>query len=251
VTAWQLTNHNAGASSALTPYAIPHQRIDYQPTQSPLPQGAYRALAATANSFARESHMDELAHRLDRDPLELRLACLEDDRLAAVLRAAAERSGWATRVRGAGHGLGIACGSEKNGRVATCVEVRAEAGRPLDVVRVVTAFECGAIVNPATVESQVEGATVMALGAALFEAVHYDNGRVLNASFSTYRTARFTDVPPIEVVLLDRRDLPPAGAGEAPMIAVAPALANAIFEATGLRLRSLPLTPHGMLPAGP
>ena len=247
ITAWEFKNFNAGAPAILTPYAIPHQRIDFQPTASPLPQGAYRALAATANTFARESHMDELAHRLDRDPLELRLACLEDERLAAVLRAAAERCGWRERTRGGGRGLGIAAGVEKGGRVATCVEVLAEAGRPLHVVRVVSAYECGAIVNPETVRSQVEGATVMALSAALFEAVHFDNGRVLNAAFSTYRVGRFTDVPPIEVLLLDRRDIPPAGAGETPMIAVAPALANAIFEATGIRLRSLPLTPHGLL----
>jgi len=189
--------------------------------------------------------MDELAHRLDRDPLEFRLACLEDERLVEVLQLAADRAGWASRSRGAGHGLGIAAGTEKGGRVATCIEVEARAGGPLRVLRVVTAYECGAIVNPDTVRNQVEGATVMAVGAAMFEAVHFDNGRILNPSFSTYRVPRFTDVPPIEVLLLDRRGIPPAGAGEAPMIAVAPALANAIFEASGVRLRSLPLVPDG------
>ena len=247
ITAWEFKNTNAGSPAILTPYAIPNQRIDFQPTWSPLPQGAYRALAATANTFARESHMDELAHRLDRDPLELRLACLQDERLAAVLRAAAERCGWSGRVRGGGQGLGIAAGVEKGGRVATCVEVRAEAGRPVQVVRAVTAYECGAIVNPETVASQVESATVMGLGAALFEAVHFDDGRVRNASFSTYRVPRFGDVPQVEALLLDRRDIPPAGAGETPLIAAAAALANAIFEATGIRLRSLPLTPRGIL----
>jgi isoquinoline 1-oxidoreductase len=244
-TAWEHTNYNAGASAVLTPYAVPNQRIRYQPTASPLTEGAYRALAATANTFARESHMDELAHRLDRDPLEVRLAALEDERLQAVLRAAAERAGWADRVRGGGRGMGIAGGAEKGGRVATCIEVTAKAGGPLQILRVVTAYECGAIVNPATVTNQIEGATVMALGAALFEAVHFDNGRILNPAFSTYRVPRFTDVPPIEVLLLDRRDIASAGAGETPMIAVAPALANAIFEASGVRLRSLPLVPDG------
>jgi len=249
VTAWELKNHNAGASAILPPYAIPNQRIDFQPTWSPLPQGAYRALAATANTFARESHMDELAHRLDRDPLELRLACLEDERLAAVLRAAAERCGWWDRPRGGGQGMGIAAGVEKGGRVATCVEVRAEVGRRPHIIRAVTAYECGAVVNPETVTSQVEGATIMGLGAALFEEIHFDDGRVLNASFSTYRVPRFTDVPPVEVILLDRRDIPSAGAGETPLIAVAPALANALFEATGVRVRSLPLTPRGIVEA--
>jgi len=245
VTAWDFRNFNAGAPAILTPYTIPSQRIDFQPTVSPLPEGAYRALAATANTFARESHMDELAHRLDRDPLEFRLACLEDERLVAVLRAAAGSAGWAGRSRGGGRGLGIAAGTEKGGRIATCIEVEARAGGPLRVLRVVTAYECGAIVNPDTVRNQVEGATVMALGAALFEAIHFDDGRILNPSFSTYRVPRFADVPPIEVLLLDRRDLPSAGAGETPMIAVAPALANAIFEASGVRLRSLPLVADG------
>ena len=247
MTAWQFTNFNAGAPAMLTPYAIPNQRIDFQPAASPLPEGAYRALAATANTFARESHMDELAHRLDRDPLELRLAHLEDERLVAVLRAAAERMGWAERSRGGGHGLGIAGGVEKGGRVATCIEVHVEGSGRLHVDRIVTAYDCGAIVNPDTVRNQVEGATVMALGAALFEAVHFDDGRILNPSFSTYRVPRFTDVPPIEVLLLDRRDIPSAGAGETPMIAVAPALANAIFEATGVRIRSLPMAPDGIV----
>jgi isoquinoline 1-oxidoreductase len=89
----------------------------------------------------------------------------------------------------------------------------------------------------------------MALGATLFEVVHFDSGRILNPSFSSYRVPRFTDVPPVEVVLLDRRDVPSAGAGEAPITAVAPALANAIFEATGVRIRSLPLVPLGVVPA--
>jgi len=245
VTAWALKNFNAGSPAILTPYTIPNQRIDFQPAVSPLPQGAYRALAATANTFARESHMDEIAHRLDRDPLELRLACLADDRLAAVIRAAAEAAGWAGRSRGGGHGMGIAAGVEKGGRVATCIEVEAQAGGPVHIVHVVTAYECGALVNPDTVRNQVEGATVMALGGAMFEAVHFDNGRVLNPSFATYRVPRFSDVPPVDVVLLNRPERAPAGAGETPMIAVAPALANAIFEATGVRIRSLPLIPDG------
>src|SRR5262249_58553381 len=117
-------------------------------------------------------------------------------------------------------------------------------GGRLRVLRVVTAYECGAIVTPDTVRNQVEGATVMALGAAMFEAVHFDNGRILNPSFSTYRVPRITDVPPIEVLLLDRRGIPTAGAGEAPMIAVTPALANAISKPSGVRLRSLPLVPE-------
>lgn len=250
ITAWEFKNFNSGPAAIHTPYGIPNQKIDYQPAASPLAQGPYRALAATANNFARESHMDELAHRLDLDPLELRLTHLHDDRLAAVLRAAAERAGWEKRHRGGGHGTGIAAGMEKDGRVATCVEVLAHSDRRLEIVKIVTAFECGAIVNPQNLANQIEGATVMGLGGALFEALHFEDGRILNPAFSQYRVPRFQDVPPIEVVLVNRQDIRSAGGGETPIIALAPALANAIFEATGQRLRSLPLLPNGALPSG-
>ena len=110
-----------------------------------------------------------------------------------------------------------------------------------------TAYECGAVVNPDTVISQIEGGTVMALGGALFETVTFDQGRLARPSLAGYRVPRFTDVPKLDVVLVDRPDLPSAGAGETPLIAVAPAVANAIFAATGRRLRSLPLIPEGTI----
>jgi len=113
------------------------------------------------------------------------------------------------------------------------------------VTRIVTAYECGAVVNPDTVISQIEGGTIMALGGAMFESVPLDHGQIARPSLSGYRVPRFTDIPAIEVVLLDRPDLPLAGAGETPLIAVAPAIAGAIFAATGRRLRTLPLVPEG------
>ena len=260
LTGWEFTNLNGGAAGIRTPYLVPNQRITFQPAHSPLPQGPYRALAATTNNFARESHMDEVAHELGVDPLDFRLWQLDDDRLAAVLRAAAQRAAWlgggsAQRGHGPGrengHGLGIACGMEKDGRVATCAEVSVTPEGRLSIYRIVTAYDCGAIVNPDNVVNQIEGATVMALGGALFEAIHFDDGAILNASLSTYRVPRFSDAPPIEVILLDRKDIPPAGAGETPLIAVAPALANAIFAATGQRIRSMPLLREGKLPERP
>jgi isoquinoline 1-oxidoreductase len=248
ITAWDFANVNSGAAGLASPYDVADQRISFQPADSPLPQGPYRALAATANHFARESHLDELAHALGLDPLELRLRNLSDERLAAVLRAAAERAQW-TELRRAGTtttGIGIAAGIEKGGRVATCAQIRVEHDQ-LEILRIVTAYECGAIVNPENVRIQIEGATVMGLGGALFEAVHFEAGRILTASMRSYRVPRFTDVPPIEVVLLDRPDVASAGAGETPMLAVAPALANAIFAARGTRIRSLPLLHDGRL----
>ena len=252
LTAWEFHDLNAGSAAARTPYRVANQKIDNQPCESPLPQGSYRALGATANNFARESHMDELALRVGADPLEYRLRHLADERLAAVLRAVQDRIGWVphteARVPADGSGHGIAVGLEKGGRVATYVAVRVPEDRRVEIKRVVTGFECGAIVHPRNLQSQVEGGTVMALGGALFEVVHFENGRILNPRLSEYRVPRFHDVPPIEVLLLNRPDLPSEGAGETPLIAVAPALANAIYDATGHRLRSLPLVPDGTVP---
>jgi isoquinoline 1-oxidoreductase len=237
--AWEHANVNAGNAGIGIPYEVANVRLRFQPAASPLRQGAYRALAATANTFARESCIDELAHELRMDPLELRLCNLDDDRLAVVLRAAAERFGWDALVQEAGTGAGVAVGAEKGGRVATCALVRVDGD--VEVVRVVTAFECGAVIDADNLRNQVEGATLMGLSGALFEHVGFGGGQVLNPRFSQYRVARFTDVPVVDVVLVDRPDLPAAGGGETPIIAIAPALANAIFAATGRRIRSLPL----------
>ncbi|MDE3111111.1 MAG: xanthine dehydrogenase family protein molybdopterin-binding subunit, partial [Acidobacteriota bacterium] len=247
LTAWEFTNYNSGAAGIRTYYEAPSQRILFQPTRYPLRQGSYRALAATANHFARESFMDELAHAAKMDPLEFRLKNLKDERLRAVFQAAAEKFGWKRQAPAPGHGFGIGGGFEKGGNVATCVEVAVdrESGF-VKIMRVVTAFECGAIVNPDNLKNQIIGGNIMGLGGALFEKIEFANGRVLNAKFSKYRVPRFSDVPPIEVVLLDRRDIAPAGAGETPLVGLAPAIGNAIFQATGKRLRSLPMIPNGL-----
>jgi nicotinate dehydrogenase subunit B len=122
--------------------------------------------------------------------------------------------------------------------------VAVERGR-VKVVHVVTAFECGAVLNPDHLKNQIEGATVMGLGGTLFESIQFANGRILNPRFSNYRVPRFADVPTLETVLLDRKDLPSAGAGETPIVTVAPAVGSAIFQATGQRLRSLPMVLKG------
>jgi isoquinoline 1-oxidoreductase len=246
IAAWEAVNINGGSAAIGLPYDVPNQRLRFQPAESPLRQGPYRALAATANNFARESAVDELAHALHVDPLQLRLRCLRDERLVKVLRTAVDRFGWENHPSDAGYGIGLAVGLEKGGRVATCALVRVDDGH-LDILRLVTAFECGAIVDRDNLVNQIEGATIMGLGGALFEAVHFREGRVLNPSFNQYRVPRFADTPPIEVVLVDRPDLPSAGAGETPIITIAPALANAIFDATQQRIRSLPLFEHDAL----
>ena len=243
--AWQFDNYNSGPAAIRTPYNIPNQRIEYHPADSPLRQGSYRGLAAPANHFAREGHMDELAHMLGRDPLEFRLKNLTDQRLRAVFEAAARKFGWGREKSSASRGFGIAGGAEKGGYVATCAEVELNQGE-VRVSRVLEAFECGAVVNPDGLRNQISGAIVQGLGGALFEAIQFDNGRILNPHLAQYRVPRFSDVPQIEIEILDRKDLPSAGAGETPMVALAPAIANAIFAATGIRLRSLPLVPEGL-----
>ena len=247
ITAWEFHNYNSGSAGIRPYYEIPNQRIVFHPTSSPLRQGSYRALAATANHFARESHMDELAHALKMDPLELRMKNLKNDRLRAVFEAAANEFGWGKRNPVPGNGFGMGGGYEKLGNIATFVEVSVDRkSGAVKIVRVVSAFECGAVVNPDNLRSQVEGANVQGLGGALFEAIQFENGKILNGRMSRYRVPRFSDLPVIETVLLDRQDLPSAGAGECPMVGLAPAIANAIFHATGVRLRSLPMVPDGL-----
>jgi isoquinoline 1-oxidoreductase len=247
LTAWEFHNYNSGGSALQTPYVVPNVRQEFHNTKSPLRQGSYRALAATANHFARESHMDDLAHALHLDPLDFRLKNLKDERLRAVLEAAAKRFGWGKDKPAEGHGFGIAGGTEKGSYVATCADVAADVktGR-VKVARLLTAFECGAVVNPEHLKNQVEGAAMMGLGGALFEAIRFDKGKILNPHLADYRVPRFADAPLMETVLLDRKDLASAGAGETPIVAVAPAVGNAIFAATGTRLRSLPMVPNGL-----
>jgi isoquinoline 1-oxidoreductase len=247
ITGWDFTNVNSGPAALHAPYDIPNQRVRYQPADSPLRQGSYRALAATANTFARESHVDELATALGVDAVDLRLRHLTDDRLKAALSAVADHVGWPHQPDDPDTGLGIACGVEKGARVATAAEVRVAATGALNVRRVVTAFDCGAVVDRGGLHAQVVGATIMGLGGAMWEAIHFDAGRVHTAGLTDYRVPRFTDIPPIEAILLDRPELESSGAGETPIIAVAPALANAVFAAIGRRVRSLPLAPDGRL----
>jgi nicotinate dehydrogenase subunit B len=241
IVAWEHHNYNSGPAAIDTPYNIANKRVQFHPVDAPLRQGSYRGLAATANHFARESHMDELAHAAGMDPLQFRLKNTTDDRLRAVFEAVAEKAGWGKQRSTRERSCGIAGGFEKGGHLATVAEVESGPNGRLRVMRVVEAFECGAVVNPNGLRNQIEGAIMMGIGGALFEAVRFENGRILNAHFAQYRVPRFRDMPQIDVVLVDRKDLPSAGAGETPIVGVAPAIANAIFAGTGERLRSMPL----------
>jgi len=255
ITAWEFHNYNSGPAAIQGKYDIPNQLNQFHQSNSPLRQGSYRSLAAAANHFARESHIDELAHAVNMDPLEFRLKNTKDERLRDVLQAAAKAFGWGKTKPITGHGFGISCGFDKGGFLATCAEIAIDKPTGKDaekknarvkIVRVVEAFDCGAVVNPLHLKNQIEGAITMAIGGALFEAIQFENGRILNPRFSDYQVPRFKDIPAIEIVLVDRRDVPSAGAGETPIVGLAPAVGNAIFNATGIRLRSLPMAPKGL-----
>ena len=253
LTAWDHHNYNSGNAGLPTPYSVASPVTQYHASKSPLRQGSYRGLASTANHFARESFMDELAHAVNMDPLAFRLKNLTDPRLVAVLNAASEKFGWAECKSTPTRGFGIACGQEKGGWVATCAEVSIDpATKKVHVTRVTQAWECGAIVNPDGLRNQNMGAIVQGIGGALFEAIQFSDGHILNPHFESYRLPRFSDCPDaVEIVLIDRKDIASAGAGETGLVGIAPAIGNAIFAATGARLRNMPMAPSDPVPGVP
>jgi isoquinoline 1-oxidoreductase len=250
--AWEHHNYNSGPAAIDTPYSVPNQLIQYHATKSPLRQGSYRGLASTANHFARESHMDGMARVAGMEPLEFRLKNLADPRLQAVFHAAAEKFGWGRLKSTPERGFGIAGGVDKGGYVATCAEVEIDtANKRVRIRRVVQAWECGAIVNPDGLRNQLVGAVVQGIGGALFERILFADGCILNPHFAQYRVPRFSDTPQVEIVLIDRKDLPSAGAGETGLVGLAPAVGNAIFAASGIRLRNMPMAPPSGVPGEP
>ncbi len=236
ITAWDFHNYNSGPSSLAIPYAIPNHWCGFHRSPSPLRQGPYRSLAAVANTFAREMHVSELAVLAKQDPVEFRLRNLENPRMKEVIERAAAAFGWGKK-KGA---VGMSCNLEKDAHIALFTEIEtAKSG--VRVRRMVIAFDCGAVLNPEGLRNQIEGALIMGIGGALFEEVIYDRRAVRNKSLSDYRVPRFADAPEIEVILVDRRDVTPAGAGESPITVAAPAIGAAIHAATGKWMRSLPM----------
>lgn len=238
---WYFVNVNSGPSGLRTPYKCgPKQEQYVESTAPPLRHGSYRGLAATANHFAREVFIDELADAAGQNPLAFRLKHIDDARLSAVLKAAAEMFDFAGRSADPKAPIGIACGIEKGSYVANCVEIAIKANA-VRVKRIAVAYECGKIQNPTGLMAQVKGGVLQGLGPALFEEIVLKDGQVTNPRFSEYRVPRFADIPTIDVNLLDRPDLPSAGAGETPIVGIAPAIANAVYRATGKRARQMPI----------
>lgn len=243
---WNFHNFNAGNAGLELMYNAQNKDIKFHRSKSPFFQGSYRALASTANIFAIESLIDDIAIALKQDPLTYRLSQLKDERMKTVLQSAADKFGW-KKSKSNTRGYGIAAGFVKNSYIATCAEVEYNAStEELKVLRLVSVYDCGAIINPMHLENQVLGCILQGLGGALFEAIDFKDGRILNPALSSYRVPRFADIPAIEIELLNRPDLEPAGAGETAIVGVAPAIRNAIRNATGIALYELPLIRNGL-----
>jgi isoquinoline 1-oxidoreductase subunit beta len=240
------------------PYAIENVAAEYTEVESPIRTGAWRAVYYPPNVFARESFLDEIAARLGRDPLALRLSLLDDQtftlpngrwkidrpRLAAVLRLAGEKSGWGSKLgapAGRRSGRGIACNVyHARTLIAQVAEVSVGASGDVRVHRVVTALDCGQIVNRLGVEGQVESGVVWGLTYALKSEATIRGGRVAETNYREFPVLSLPEMPLVETHLVDS-DRAPTGLGEQPVPAVAPAVANAVFAATGKRLRRVPI----------
>jgi isoquinoline 1-oxidoreductase beta subunit len=225
------------------PYAVPALRVDQAAPEVGVSIGWWRSVYASQNAFAEEVFVDEVARAAGKDPLAFRLAHLpRGNRLRGVLQLAAEKAGWRKRVP-KGHGLGIACHASFGSFVAHVVEASVRGGKVV-VHRVVSAVDCGTALNPDSVEHQTEGSVVYGLSAALRGEITVKDGAVVQGNFDAYEPLRMSEMPKVEVHLVPSRT-EPGGMGEPALPPIAPAVANAVFAATGERLRSLPLRPAG------
>ncbi|MFH1135401.1 MAG: molybdopterin cofactor-binding domain-containing protein [Pseudomonadota bacterium] len=226
-------------------YRIPNVRIEYIKAQAPIPTGAWRSVADSRNAFVKESFMDEIAAASGKDPVDLRLHLLQDDpRRRKVLELAAEKVGWGGRPP---EGLfrGVAFHEFHGTPVAMAAEVSIERQGRVRVHRMVCAVDCGIAVNPRLVKAQITGAVAFGLTAALKSKVHIKNGRVRETGFATFPILLFHEMPRVEVHLVPSA-APPTGVGEPGVPPVAPAVTNALFQATGKRIRTLPVEPAAL-----
>jgi isoquinoline 1-oxidoreductase beta subunit len=230
-------------------YEVPNILAEYVRIDLPVPVGFWRSVGASHNGFIIESFVDELAAAAKKDPLEFRLGLLQKHpRAKRVLETAAQKAGWGKKPKN-GQALGIAYHLSFESYVAQVAEVSVDkASGNVTVHKITCAVDCGSVINPNTVIAQMEGGIVMGLSAALKEKMQFSNGGVETTNFGDYDLLRMSETPEIEVHIVTSKD-PLGGIGEPGVPPVAPAVANAVFAATGARLRSLPMTPMAVLAA--
>jgi isoquinoline 1-oxidoreductase len=249
IVAWEWHGYHAGDRPFLgrrgseSPYDSPHAKVTSYTSDSPLSTGSYRSLGGAANHFAREVHIDEIAEIVNVDPVELRLRNLSHPRFRRVLERAADTHGWKAGAGASRRGQGIAIGLDVGSYVATAVSLDVS-NTEVRVQRVTAALDCGLVVNPEGAKNQVEGSIVMGMGTALYEAIDFKDGRVLNAGFTRYRVPRSNDAPEIETLLVGDTGTPSTGAGEPGIVPIAAAISNAVYDRTGARHRELPIQRH-------
>ncbi len=225
--------------------------VNHRVLTMPIRTSALRSLGAHCNVFASESMMDEIASALGADPLEFRLRHLADPRARAVLQAAADMAHWATRKdqHTEGLGMGIACTRYKNTGAYCAVVARVDAGKDLRVTKLWIAVDVGRVISADGVINQIEGGAIQTVSWVLKEAVQFDSMRIQSTAWESYPILRFSEVPQVEVQIIHRPDQPSLGAGEATHGPVAAAIANALFDALGVRVRDMPLTTEAITKA--
>ncbi|MFZ0428425.1 MAG: molybdopterin cofactor-binding domain-containing protein [Acidobacteriota bacterium] len=252
MTFWDYGAYACGERGAEQFYTVPNNRtVIYgsgwmgSENKHAFATGAWRAPANNTNTFARESHIDVLASKLKIDPVEFRLKNLKDPRMVGVLEALAKHYGWKPAPSPSGRGLGVSLGIDAGAYVAHIAEVEVDkkTGK-IRVKRVVCVQDMGLCINPEGARLQMEGCITMGLGYALSEEIRFKDGRILDTNFDTYKLPRFSWLPEIEAVILDKQNEPAQGGGEPAIISMGSVIANAVFDATGARVLQLPMTPE-------
>ena len=252
ITFWDSTVAGVSQGEAELPYDMQTNRYQAPavPNLHPLKVGAWRAPNAHTNAFARESQLDALAAKAGLDPVTLRRRLITDARLLRLLDLAVETFGWEPAPGPTGRGIGLACGAWRQGLVVAVAQVTVDkATGKVRTERFLEAVDVGLVVNPDGARQQVEGAITMCIGQALSEEIHFKGGRILDKNFDTYLLPRFSAIPRIQVVFADNATAVTQGIGEPPVVPVAAALANAVFDATGARVTHVPFTPERVLEA--
>ncbi len=251
ITYWDYHVFFAGDRSSQNIYDVPNVRTVSRGSgfggggPHPFSTGAWRGPGSNSNIFARESHMDIMAAKVQLDPLEFRLKNLADSRMIRVVKAAADKFGWKTSKFPSGQGRGIVCLDYLGTYVAAMAQIRVdkETGG-IQVERIVIALDMGPVINPEGALMQIEGAVTMGLGYCLSEEIHFDGGEIKDLDFGSYKIPRFSWVPQIEPVLIENNEIAPSGCGEPPIVGMGALMANALYDATGIRMKRLPLTPQ-------